>query len=70
MFDNEEKDIRYDVSERITWALFRQDQQDLGMMIEGHYNNKCYLSLDERQAVCDAWQFLEIETKLNGDDND
>ena len=70
MFDGKKKDIRYDISERITWALFRQDQHDLGMMIEGHYNNRCYLSLDERTAVCDAWQYLEVETKLGDDEND
>ena len=70
MFEREKKDIRYDISERITWAIFKQDQYELGIMIDSHYKNKCPLTLDEREAVCDAWQFLEIETKLNGDDND
>ena len=69
MSESNKKDIRYDVSERITWALFKQDQFDLGLMIESHYN-KCYLSLDERQAVCDAWQFLEAENKINGNENE
>ena len=68
--DSKKKDIRYDVSERITWALFRQDQLDLGLMIDSHYKNTCQLTLDERQAVCDAWQFLEAEAKLNGGENE
>tara|TARA_Y100000034_G_scaffold47477_1_gene58455 strand:+ start:240 stop:443 length:204 start_codon:yes stop_codon:yes gene_type:complete len=67
MSDSNKKDIRYDISERITWALFRQDQLDLGLMIDSHYKKITYLTLDEREAVCVAWNFLETESKLTDD---
>jgi hypothetical protein len=60
MYENSnKKDVRRMITERIAWALFHQDQFELGLMIEDHYSNLFRLTFDEREIVCEAWKLLE-----------
>ena len=57
--NSNKKEVRRWISERVAWALFHQDQLELGLMIEDHYTNIFRLSFDERETVCEAWKLLE-----------
>ena len=55
------KEIRREVAERVAWAIFRGDQLELGLLIEGHYKNSFLLTFDEREFICEGWKQLEEE---------
>ena len=57
------KEIRKDVAERVAWAIFRQDQFELGLMTEAHYKHVLMLTFDERELICNGWKKLEEERK-------
>ena len=52
--------IRAEISEVIAWSLFRGSQEELERMIESHHSMTIYpLSLEEREAICEAWTIIE-----------
>ena len=51
--------IRPEISEAIAWSLFKNSQEELESLIEGHHSMTTPLSLEEREAVCHAWKVLE-----------
>jgi len=51
--------IRPEVSETIAWSLFKDSQEELEYLIEGHHSMTTPLSLEEREAVCYAWKVIE-----------
>ena len=57
--DDKKRKVRQLISERVAWAIFHQNQLELGLMIEDHYRSRLHLSFDERETVCDAWNLLE-----------
>ena len=56
---DDNKEIRREVAERVAWAIFRGDQLELGLLIEGHYKNSFLLTFDEREFICEGWKQLE-----------
>ena len=51
--------IRPEVSETIAWSLFRGSQEELQRLVEDHHAMVRFLTLEEREAVCQAWKVLE-----------
>jgi len=51
--------IRPEISEAIAWSLFRSTQYELERLIEDHHKLAYLLTLEEREAICEAWKILE-----------
>jgi len=54
------KKVRREVSETIAWAKYHGEERELENLIERHRYDKDGLSLEEREAVTQAWTEIQV----------
>lgn len=57
------KKVRREVSETIAWAKYHRDERELENLIERYHYDKDGLSLEEREAITQAWTELQVTKK-------
>ena len=54
------KKVRREVSETIAWAKYHGEERELENLIERYRYDKDGLSLEEREAVTQAWTEIQV----------
>ena len=57
------KKVRREVSEAIAWAKYHCDERELENLIERYHYDKDGLSLEEREAITQAWTGIQVARK-------